>query len=83
MKKNATLVFMNEKAPLSLINGGQPSFAAEVARLVEKPDGVAAWTELKRLARKSRPAANSLLADVSANCREARLAVPDQPNIHE
>ncbi|AOW13349.1 hypothetical protein LPB72_09900 [Hydrogenophaga crassostreae] len=82
MKKNATLVFMKEKPQLTLIEGGQPSFEAEVARLVEKPDGVAAWAKLKRLARKSRPAANSLLADVSANCQEAPPSEPDQPNIH-
>jgi len=74
---------MNEKPQLTLIEGGQPSFEAEVARLVEEPDGVAAWAELKRLARKSRPAANSSLADVSASCKEAPRSEPVQPSIHE
>ena len=74
---------MNEAPPLTLIEGGQPSFDAEVARLVEEPDGIAAWAELKRLARRSRPAANSALADVSANCQEAPHTVSGPPNIHE
>ena len=73
---------MNEKPQPTLINGGQPSFEAEVARLVEEPDGVAAWAELKRLARRFRPAANSALEDVSANCSAAPHTDPGQPNIH-
>ena len=74
---------MNEKPHLTLIEGSQPNFEAEVARLVEDPDGVAAWAELKRLARRSRPAANSALADVSANCQEAPHTGSAVPDIHE
>ena len=70
---------MYEAPQLTLIEGGQRSFGAEVARLVEEPDGVAAMGELKRLARRSRPAANSLLEDVSANCSAAPHTVSDQP----
>jgi hypothetical protein len=74
---------MHETPQLTLLKGGQPRFDAEVARLLEEPDGAAAWVELKRLARRSRPAANSVLADVSANCQEAPHTDPHQPDIHE
>lgn len=74
---------MNETPQLTLLKGGQPSFEAEVARLLEEPDGDAAWVELKRLARCSRPAANSALADVSASCQEAQHNDPRHPDIHE
>jgi hypothetical protein len=74
---------MNEVPRLTVIEGGQPIFDAEVARLVGEPDGIAAWAELKRLARRSRPAANSVLADVSANCQEAPRTGSSPPNIHE
>ena len=74
---------MKEVPQLTLIEGGQPRFDAEVARLVEEPDGIAAWAELKRLARRTRPAANSLLADVSANCQEAPKTGSCPLNIHE
>jgi hypothetical protein len=74
---------MSETPQLTLMNGGQPSFDAEVGRLLEEPDGAAAWVELKRLARRFRPAANSALADVSASCQEAQHTDPHLPDIHE
>ena len=51
---------------LTLIDGAGPAnFEAEVARLLEHPDGDAAWEELKRLRRRVIPAANSSLTCVS------------------
>jgi hypothetical protein len=74
---------MKEATRFTLIEGGQRSFEAEVARLVEKPDGIAAMNELKRLARQRRPAANTVLEDVSANCKAAPHNVSDRPGFRE
>jgi hypothetical protein len=57
----------NSPPYLTVINGAGPSnFEAEVARLLEHPDGKAAWEELKRLRRRVIPAANSTLASVES-----------------
>lgn len=57
----------NSSPHLSLIGGNGPSnFEAEVARLLEHPDGNAAWEELKRLRRRVIPAANSHLACIES-----------------
>jgi hypothetical protein len=74
---------VNETQPLTLIKGSQPSFAAEVARLVDEPDGVAAWAELKRLTRKTRPAANSVLSVVELGSQAAPASTEDLPGSHE
>lgn len=53
----------NDRKHLTIINGtGPANFEAEVARLLEEPDGDAAWEELKRLRRTVVPAANSPFA---------------------
>ena len=55
----------NSRPQLTLIDGAGPAnFEAEVARLLEHPDGDAAWEALKRLRRRVIPAANSSLACV-------------------
>ncbi len=55
---------MQKSAPhLTVIQGtGPSSLEAEVARLLDEPDGRAAWEELKRLRRRIVPAANSPFA---------------------
>jgi len=52
----------NDRKHLTLISGtGPANFEAEVARLLDEPDGWAAWEELKQLRRTVVPAANSPL----------------------
>jgi hypothetical protein len=60
---------MKSRPPhLTVIDGAGPSnFEAEVARLLEHPDGKAAWEELKRLRRRVIPAANSPLVSVESS----------------
>jgi hypothetical protein len=60
---------MNNSSPhLTLIEGaGLTNFEAEVARLLEHPNGKAAWEELKRLRRRVIPSANSPLASVESS----------------
>jgi hypothetical protein len=57
---------MNSITPhLRLVEGStRLDFEAEVARLLEHPDGKAAWEQLKLLLRRVIPAANTSLACV-------------------
>ncbi len=67
---------------LTLIEGlGPASFDAEVARLLEEPDGRAAWEELKRLRRRVVPAANSPFAVVRQGSEGAGHATQGHSDI--
>lgn len=59
---------------LQLIAGtGPEAREAEVARLLDDPDGDAAWEKLKQLRRRIIPAANSPLACVESEARDTGL----------
>ena len=70
---------MTDKSQWVMIEGGYRGQEAEVVRLLEDPDGHAAWQELKRLGRQLRPAANSLLAVVEPGSSAVETEEPDQP----
>jgi len=74
---------MNSITPhLRLVEGSKSfDFDAEVARLLEHPDGEAAWKQLKLLRRRVIPAANSPLACVPPIATNPHLgtAHPDEP----
>jgi len=64
---------------LQLIEGtGSADFEAEVARLLDDPDGAAAWEKLKQLRRRMMPAANSSLACVESDATDTRLHMAPQ-----
>ena len=69
---------MQQSAPqFTVIHGSGPAnFHAEVARLLEEPDGKAAWEKLKQLRRTVVPAANSPFAVVQPGSEGAGHATP-------
>ena len=70
---------MTDTSRWVVIEGGHRDLEAEVARLLEDPDGEAAWQELKRLGRQIRPAANSPLEVVEPGSSAAAAEEPDRP----
>jgi hypothetical protein len=71
---------MTDASQWVVIEGGYRDLEAEVARLLEDPDGHAAWQELKRLGRQIRPAANSPLAVVEPDSSAVAAEEPDRPD---
>lgn len=70
---------MTDTSQWVVIDGGYRDLEAEVARLLEDPNGHAAWQELKRLGRQIRPAANSPLAVVERGSSAIAAEEPDRP----
>lgn len=71
---------MTDTSQWVVIEGGYHDLEAEVARLLEDPNGYAAWQELKRLGRQIRPAANSPLAVVEPGFSAVAAEEPDRPD---
>jgi hypothetical protein len=74
---------MTDKSQWVVIEGGYRDLEVEVARLLEDPDGLAAWQELKRIGRQIRPAANSPLAVAATGSSATEAEALDRPGSYE